>query len=29
MDGYTVEFTTDTMAEAYPLIRFMYRFVGI
>jgi D-amino peptidase len=29
VDGYTVEFTAETMAEAYPMIRFMYRFVGI
>jgi D-amino peptidase len=29
VDGYTVEFTAETMAEAYPMIRLMYRFVGI
>lgn len=29
VDGYTVEFTSASMAEAYALIRFMYRFVGI
>ena len=29
VDGYTVAFTSPSMAEAYPLIRLMYRFVGI
>ena len=29
VDGYTVGFTAASMAEAYPLIRFMYRFVRI
>jgi D-amino peptidase len=29
VDGYTVEFTVETMVEAYPLIRLLYRFVGI
>jgi D-amino peptidase len=29
VDGYTVEFTAETMAEAYALIRLMYRFVSI
>lgn len=29
VDGYTVEFTADSMAEAYRLIRVMYRFVSI
>jgi D-amino peptidase len=29
VDGYTVVFTAETMAEAYPMIRLMYRFVGI
>lgn len=29
VDGYTVEFTAQNMAEAYRLIRFMYRFVTV
>ncbi len=29
IDGYTVEFTADSMADAYRLIRLMYRFVSI
>lgn len=29
VDGYTVGFTADSMVEAYPLIRLMYRFVKI
>jgi D-amino peptidase len=29
VDGYTVEFTAPTMADAYRLIRLMYRFVSI
>ncbi len=29
VDGYTVGFTASSMVEAYPLIRLMYRFVGI
>ena len=29
VDGYTVGFTAASMTEAYPLIRFMYRFVKI
>ncbi len=29
VDGFTVEFTADSMADAYRLIRFMYRFVSI
>ena len=29
VDGYTVGFTAGSMAEAYPLIRLMYRFVSI
>ncbi len=28
IDGWTVEFTSATMAEAYRLIRFLYRFVA-
>ena len=28
-DGYTVEFTAPTMADAYRLIRLMYRFVSV
>jgi D-amino peptidase len=28
-DGYTVGFTAPSMAEAYPIIRLMYRFVRI
>ncbi len=28
-DGYTVEFTAETMEEAYMLIRLMYRFVSV
>lgn len=28
-DGYTVEFTSESMEDAYKLIRFMYRFVSI
>ncbi|MBI4520165.1 MAG: M55 family metallopeptidase [Gemmatimonadetes bacterium] len=28
-DGYTVEFTAASMAEAYRLIRLMYRFVSV
>lgn len=28
-DGYTVEFSADSMHEAYAMIRLMYRFVGI
>ena len=29
VDGYTVGFTAASMAEAYPLIRLMYRFVSL
>jgi D-amino peptidase len=29
LDGFTVEFTSPTMADAYRLIRLMYRFVSI
>ena len=29
VDGYTVGFTAASMAEAYPIIRLMYRFVRI
>jgi D-aminopeptidase len=29
VDGYTVEFTYTKMADAYRLIRLMYRFVSI
>ena len=29
IDGYTVEFTAPTMADAYRLIRLMYRFVSV
>ena len=29
VDGFTVAFTAGSMGEAYPLIRLMYRFVGI
>jgi len=29
VDGYTVEFTADSMDRAYRLIRLMYRFVSI
>ncbi|MDF2771431.1 MAG: dppA [Geminicoccaceae bacterium] len=29
VDGYTVEFSAPTMADAYRLIRLMYRFVSI
>jgi D-amino peptidase len=29
VDGYTVEFTAPTMADAYRLIRLMYRFVSV
>jgi D-amino peptidase len=29
VDGYTVEFTAPTMADAYRLIRLMYRFVTV
>jgi D-amino peptidase len=29
LDGYTVEFTATSMADAYRLIRLMYRFVSI
>jgi D-amino peptidase len=29
VDGYTVEFTSDSMGEAYRLIRFLYRFVSV
>lgn len=29
VDGYTVEFQATTMAEAYRLIRIMYRFISI
>ncbi len=29
VDGYTVEFTAETMEAAYPLIRLMYRFVAL
>jgi D-amino peptidase len=29
VDGFTVEFTAPTMAEAYRLIRLMYRFVSV
>jgi D-amino peptidase len=29
VDGFTVEFTAPTMAEAYKLIRLMYRFVTV
>lgn len=29
VDGYTVEFRSETMSDAYRLIRFMYRFVSI
>ena len=29
VDGYTVEFTSPTMEEAYKLIRFVYRFVSV
>ncbi len=29
VDGYTVEFTSPSMGEAYRLIRFLYRFVSV
>lgn len=29
VDGYTVEFSADTMADAYRLIRLMYKFVNV
>ena len=29
VDGYTVEFTAQSMADAYRLIRFLYRFVVV
>ena len=29
VDGFTVEFTAPTMADAYKLIRLMYRFVSV
>jgi D-aminopeptidase len=29
VDGYTVAFTASDMADAYRLIRFMYRFVSV
>jgi len=29
VDGFTVEFTAPTMADAYRLIRLMYRFVTV
>jgi D-aminopeptidase len=29
VDGYTVEFDAATMADAYRLIRLMYRFVSV
>jgi D-amino peptidase len=29
VDGFTVEFTAPTMADAYRLIRLMYRFVSV
>ncbi len=29
VDGYTVEFEAATMAEAYRLIRIMYRFISL
>ena len=29
VDGYTVEFTAQSMADAYRLIRFLYRFVAV
>ncbi|MBA2669030.1 MAG: M55 family metallopeptidase [Gemmatimonadetes bacterium] len=29
LDGYTVEFTATSMADAYRLIRLMYRFVSV